>query len=560
MRIPYLLTMTVLVVAAGGCNLGSKIGNGISDFGNNLADPDLITVGGPGVRVAEGHFASPLVDPWDENPVVVAFEFKDDGPHLAMLPLKDGTKCNTGVAYSSIVRDKLDNLTQLIAYSSGGDGDDYGSVHFVDHQCKEYGTPIEHAKLPVHLYEDPPGYLVPTRTQLLLVAPWTQKTTVIAEHLAWFGDWNEDDGSIAVIDGGHFRVFDKKLKRLADIGTNVSQMFHLSGAAFGLLDGGVLRTYQSLSDTAPVEIATDACEPQLDVNGCLFFYSPCGDRALQCYRSTTGTSKQLLEGVRSVVSTRPSTDSGLMAMLYTKDRDAGGVDLWLSITDEEPRMVVSNFNRLFAWSPPDKQIDALVNADNQLGQLLRRVSTVNGVSETILFEQVSETFSQGLLVNVDADQRIGDLYTPVQLDQVPQLVVRGVPNVKGGGAILESTNVNTVQYGKAVITNAKDRIGDLTLIRYPATAAGPASPRVIASQVPVGKYQFFKYMNAIVYTSNWNTSTGKGELNLHQLDIDAVTTISEEVNEFLEITWPWEGVVYLIPDGDRAGIWVARAK
>src|SRR5271157_1754665 len=107
MRLAALITGALAVTV--GCNIGSKIGNGISDFGHDLANPELVTVGGPGVQVVKGSYSSPIVDPWDDNgPVIVAFEFKDNVPYLAMRPLNGQGGCDTGVAYSSIVRDKLD--------------------------------------------------------------------------------------------------------------------------------------------------------------------------------------------------------------------------------------------------------------------------------------------------------------------------------------------------------------------------------------------------------------------------------------------------------------------
>lgn len=540
----------------------SKIGNGISDFGTDLANPDLITVGGPGVRVAEGSYASPLVDPWDDaGPVVVAFEFLSDGPHLAMRPLNGGSGCDTGLAYSSIVRDKLDNLTQLIAYSASetGDAEGFSTVHFVDHQCQEYGQPIKSAKLPSILYEDPPGYLVQTSTRLLIVAPWFGTTTVLAENLSWWDTWSDADKSIAVIDGGHFKIFDAQHRQVADIGTAVTQMTRLgTNGAFLLVDGGVLRTYQSLSDTAPVEVARDACSASLDSGGCLFYYSPCSSHQLQCYRADTTSPIVVDTNVQSLVSTRWSQDSK-MATLYTKaNADDGSTELWLFRSDDGTHtLMVPKFAHLYGWSAPAAEIDALVNSDGEVGQAMRYTSSADPV---LIADNVSANFSQGLLANFDRTLSIGDLYTPVQLGQSPQLVANEVPYVKDQEVIVSPKNQATLGYGKATITGSDGRLGALTLLRYPLTGPGPDSPRVIASDVPVGGYRFFTYMNALSYTDAFDIQNSVGRLNLYELDLDATTFISDGVRESLEIFWPWEGIMYVVPKGDRAGIWVTRAK
>jgi hypothetical protein len=549
---------TALAINVLGCNVGSKIGNGIADFGNNLANPDLVTVGGPGVRVTEGHYASPLVDPWDDDgPVIVAFEFQSDGPHLAMRPLKGGAGCNTGLAYSSIVRDKLDNLTQLVAYSSGGDEEGYGAVHFVDHQCKEYGQPILGAKLPAQLYKDPPGYLIATRNQLLVVAPWTGTVNVLADNVSWWDTWSNTEKSIAVITNGHFKVFDNQQRQIADIGTAVTAVTRLgSSGGFMLTDGGALRSYTSLSDSAPFEISSDACDPSPDSGGCLFFYAPCSSRQLLCYKEESKTTIPIDTGVRSLVSARSSQDSRL-AVLYTKGAADGSNDLWRYTTGEEPSLTLSNFAQLYSWSPPANEIDALVNSDGVVGQVIRHTPT----NDVEIASSVSVQFSQGLLANFDRNTSVGDLYSPVQLGQDPVLVAKGVPCVKDQAVMIQSRNEATMGYGRAGITGSDGRLGDLTLLRYPPSSTeGPDSPRVLAENVAVGKYRFFEHMNAIAYLDTWDLQNDVGKLNLYQLDLDARTLISDQVREFVEIFWPWEGVMYVIPQGDRAGIWVTRAK
>ncbi len=561
----HLCSIGFLIIGAFGvtaCNVGSKIGNGITDFGNNLANPDLITVGGPGVRVAQGHFSSPIVDPWDDNgPVIVAFEFKDDGPHLAMRPLDGGgAGCDTGLAYSSIVRDKLDNLTQLIAYEEAADGDGYGTVHFVDHHCKEYGDPPANAKLPTMLYQDPPGYLIEARNQLLVFAPWNNKTTVLALDVTWWQKWPSPDGAVAVISGGHFKIFDAQQRQVSDIGTSVTRIVGLPGSSgsFALVDGARLLTYQSVSDTSPVEVASDACEPTPDSSGCLFFFSPCAGRNLQCYRADSKQTIAIDSGVQSLVSSRSQSTDGRIAALYTKTNSQDNSnDLWLYTTGESPQLVLPKFSRLYSWTPPAAEVDALVNADSDTGQALRHTPS----ADTVIADAVSVNFSQGLLANFDVARSVGDLYGPVQLGQTPVKVASGVPYVSHQDTIVTSKNDATVSYGKAALTGATDAVGDLTLLRYPPTSSdGPDSPRVVASQVPMLHYRFFEFMNALTYTDGWDSQNGIGNLNLYELDLDARTFISDQVREFQEVIWPWVGVMYVVPDGERAGIWVARAK
>jgi hypothetical protein len=87
---------------------------------------------------------------------------------------------------------------------------------------------------------------------------------------------------------------------------------------------------------------------------------------------------------------------------------------------------------------------------------------------------------------------------------------------------------------------------------------------MMASNVPTGGFKFFDAMNALAFTENWTTDkttgTSTGTLVVDELDLDARTKVSDEVGEFQEVQWPAEGIMYIIPSGDRQGIWVAKAK
>jgi len=558
-----------------------SIGKGIADFGNDVANQPPVSFG-TSRRVAVGHYSSPLVDPWDDRgPVIIAFEYKDDGPHLAMRPLDGTSGCDTGLAYASVVRDKLDNRAQVVAYQdAAGPQDCRGRVHFVDHTCKEYGSPVPNASLPDLLYSDPPGYLVNaavcelnsdnkpaiSSTQLLVIDPWSGASTVLAGKVIWSKIVSRDDLVVAVIDGGHYKIFNAQRQVTTDIGSAVTEIASLSGTdtGFALVDGGTLRTYKSVSDSAPVEIATDACQASSDSGGCLFYVSPCSDpklSQLQCYRADTGKSTPIDSGTSAPMASHVTSGSADFSVIYTKqDAQTNSTGLWLYASGSAPSQVVGNFSRLYSWAPPPNlEIISLVDAGADQGQMVRHTPT----ADTVLVDSVSVNFSQGLLANFDASNSVGDLYTPPQLGQTPKLIIAGVPYVKDRNSIVTppSTNLDSIPFGTAAIANAQGSIGDLTLLRYPTdTSPGPESPRKIASGVSPGGFKFFDAMNALAFTENWNAELTTGTLIVHELTLDARTKVSDEVREFQEVQWPAEGIMYIIPSGDRQGIWVAKAK
>jgi hypothetical protein len=51
-----------------------------------------------------------------------------------------------------------------------------------------------------------------------------------------------------------------------------------------------------------------------------------------------------------------------------------------------------------------------------------------------------------------------------------------------------------------------------------------------------------------------------GDLEYYNVKLGARGLVSHGVSEFIEVTWPHQGIVYTVPTGDGAGIWFARAK
>ena len=150
------------------------------------------------------------------------------------------------------------------------------------------------------------------------------------------------------------------------------------------------------------------------------------------------------------------------------------------------------------------------------------------------------------------------------------MAAQGVPFDPNISPVVTSSIAETFKYGAAVITNAtvqagdtnpKAVAGDLQLMRFPSpNSPGPESPTTLASNVPLGKVQYFEDMFVIAYLENWNKTLRQGHLVSRELTLDALTNISDEVAEFQEVKWPAEGIMFVVQQGDRAGIWIAKAQ
>jgi len=562
----------VLVPLLASCSIGT----GIQDFGNDVTNQPRITFGASH-QLVKGQYTSPIVDPWDDRgPVIIAFVYINGAPHLGMRPEDGTTGCDTDVAYSSVVRDKLPNRVQLVAYRGPAEPGKPGTepLAFVDHDCHAYGPPIIGGSLPELLYPEPPGYLAKVVinpettpvTQYWVVDPWNATTRVLASNVSWYSLLDKKQQVIGVVDDGHLRVFDTQQQLLGDVGTAVQEVLFVSGwsGPFYAVDAGVLRRYQSMSDTAPVKIAEDVCSVSQDGSSAIFYFSPCNSRQLQRYQLQSGQTTIIDTGVGAIVSTRPKAGSVTPYVLYTKAGAQSGQDLWLYAPDAAPALVLSNFSRMYDWTPPPElDIMAMVNSNSATGSIIRHNASVD---KTVL-DSVSVKFSQGILANFDTETSVGELYYPLQLSSEPELAATGVPFVDQVNSIVSPPpdSPDVVPYGSAAssaaITNATAGVGDLTLMRLPSpTSPGPDQPVTLASGVPVGRFGFFESMVGVAYIENWDRTLQQGHLAFRELTLDARTDISDEVRDFQEVKWPSPGIMYVIWNGDRAGIWVAKAK
>ena len=543
--------------------------NGVSDSSGDTPVQSPKTFGSA-TLVTAGQYGPLLIDPWDDRvPVIVTFEYTNGGTVVAMRPIDGRHGCNAGAAFGINVYDRLPNRVQLVAYTNRQDNE--VSLGFVDHNCNQYGPAIGGAELPSMLYTNPPGYLVKQvensnpaspAARLLVVDPWNATSKVLASNVTWFAVSDTGDSMLWMFDAGHYKVFDGQQQQLCDVGTAVTEIAYMGNRSgpFFLVDGGILRRYQSTSDTAPIDVASDACQLTKDGNGALYFLSPCKSRQLQRYHLNSRQVTVLDTTTNGLVATRNMPGTLDAYVTYTKPNSQGGQDLWLYSPGAAPTLEVANFNRLIDWTaPPNLEMLAIINADADRGQLIRHRAD----SDSVLLKSVSVGFSEGVLANFDPVSEVGDLYTVAGVGTEPRFVATGVPYVKGVNTIVASANVATVDEGAAIIANATAGIGDLELIRYPdANSPGPEQPFTLASKSPVGRARFFEGMAAIAYFENWNggLTDGQGHLAVRELASDVLTDLSDNVREFEEVKWPSEAILYTIWNSDRAGIWIANAE
>jgi len=556
------------VVAAGALVLaGCNLGQGFADFGKDVFEPDPVFIDGSGHRIAEGEFAGMLLDPWGEaGSVIVAFRHEDDGPHLRMQPFEGGPGCDVGPAQRCIVFNKLDDKEQLIAYVVAPDANGRGTLKFTNHQCETVSGSIDNALLPSDLFDSPPGYLVDAGGQLLIVSPWDDQISVLAADLRSWSGVGTEGSPIWFVDGGQFVLLDASHLEVVRTGTDVTQVVGSADPQADeiyLIDGGNLVVYRRSTGDTQV-IAEDACQVTRGADY-VTYLSPCAERRLIAQDLATHVTEQLDVGVGRSLNAqrvRPADDTSVgVGMLYTKPSvdSPGFEDLWLKRPDEDPRLWEHRLGRLVAGTAgTNPTLLAIVDSDGQTGRLVR----ADADSETTLHDSVAVDYpidqASSPIALVDFDGTAGNL-TRIDGPDDTTVLASNVPLasevVSPATDYLEGA-IDSPQYlsERALVYNVDSWVGTLGI-------APEGEPFVdLAEGVPLRYFRFFRRMAAIGYLDQWDAETGTGRLSVHQTDLGATSHVSDHVLEFAELLWPYEGVLYTVRDGDRTGVWVARAK
>jgi len=171
----------------------------------------------------------------------------------------------------------------------------------------------------------------------------------------------------------------------------------------------------------------------------------------------------------------------------------------------------------------------------------------DGTTESIAENIVRNSSSGEVLVNFDGVA--GDL--PQFNDDGYRVLAKGVPPYSG-----ETTSYTGTRH-HARIDHFDGNKGRALI---GTNAADPASWLAVGTGVPPEQLRFTWFMPALVFLENWDEASRTGALVAYNYELDARATLANGVSSFDLTSYPWDGVVYSIPEGKKQGIWFAKAK
>jgi hypothetical protein len=163
-------------------------------------------------------------------------------------------------------------------------------------------------------------------------------------------------------------------------------------------------------------------------------------------------------------------------------------------------------------------------------------------------EHIARNATSGeLLVNFDGVA--GDL--PVFDADGYRVVAKGVPPYAGA----VTSYVGERHYAR--VDQFDGASGRLLL---GVDAKDPSRWDAVASGVPPDSPRFSWFMPALLFIEDWDPDRKTGSLVAYNYELDARDTIAEGVSSFDLTSYPWDGVVYSVPEGKQRGIWFSKAK
>ncbi|HEX7668695.1 MAG TPA: hypothetical protein VF395_03885 [Polyangiaceae bacterium] len=509
----------------------------------------------PGRRVASGHFQNAYVDGTEpSNSFFIAHELGEATPRFALFPFLGGAGCRTGRADSPSPHFTSSPLPPFVAYVENAYQGNPRRLHFTNPRCEEPLAPIDTAGLPFSTLDDPPGFLALASGDLLFLEPWAKKRTVVAAAVSQVVP---SDDKIWSIEDGQLVVRDLKFKVLQHLGTDVKEFDHTDKSVprVAFVDGTDLFVVTDKFET-PKKIDSDVCNVQFPSGWHgrgIAYFSPCDSQQLVLFGSAhasdpgPGENDARYELGASVVGdpTVGFLGDETFAFFMSKPDPDLPTGLFGGAITEAPEHIAddpeTSSRRPDVGSPLVSRVADLwqvkVDVTGDVGRLVRWKP---GSPPKELARAVE--YRDDPLAIINFDGKTGDL---VRIDDagVSRVLAKGVP--KGG--ILSSDD------GLAAVTDSDGSLGTLIVAPPDTFAFEKVAARVKA-------FRFIQNLHGIGYLQDFDSTAKTGLLGVRVIATGDTFELGVRASEWTEVGLPEPGVMYVVPDGERAGIWFARLK
>ncbi|HEY8944135.1 MAG TPA: hypothetical protein VIM73_07730 [Polyangiaceae bacterium] len=540
---------------------GCDVVQGFQSAGDTLFPEESTHLSAPGLRLLDGgyrelRFASAeelyllARSPEDENSKLYAMRYSD--PHPCSI---------AGVGRYTVSFDPS-RKSALIAYFQDYQG--RGTLRFADTACRSYDMLVEDANLP--LMEIPKGFVVRAGSELLLVDPQTNRREVLATNVEQvvrdaFG------GRHIVRTGGRLQVFTRDWTSIGTFGEEL-RAFTPFRQSFVVEDrDGIFRLDPSTTDAAAlqqVSIVKGGCALGRRSDAWITYEAPCGTPKLYAYHERTRQSHELGLDARSqyiqLIPALGSTgeDPARDAFWYFFLREIDGAGLGRLVvrtpdgTEHElgSRALLSSAR--LVESSSETYGYALTDISEETGTLVwwNRDGVVRPLAQRVLRD------TRRTIIDYEAGR--GNL-AAISGDRVT-IVARGVP--REAFEYEDEQNRWTAFFHEFDGTHGRLSlmVGDVDgLEATPLDRPVPAVElETIAPSIPYfGAAWMTRVLPGIMYFSDYDPLSRTGSVVYRNLELRFTGTLNHGISDFIVAE---DEVIYSIPFGESAGVWVVQGK
>jgi hypothetical protein len=363
------------------------------------------------------------------------------------------------------------------------------------------------------------------------------------------------DDKIWSIEGGELVARDFTFKVLKRFGSDVKEFDFTTDAVsrVAFVDGTDLFVVTDKFE-APKKIDSDVCSvvfPSGWRGLGISYFSPCAARQLVLYGSAHSSDKGpgesdakdvLGEGVLGDPLIGFSGDAAFAFFVSKADPSAPNA-LFGGTIGETPEHIADEPETNRAKTPlvsrVGEQWEVKVDVQGGVGRLIRWKP---GGPVRELARGVEMRDDPLAIVNYDG--KTGDL---VRIDAagVSRVLARGIP--KGG--------IVSADDGLAAVSDSDGLQGTLIV----APPGGSAFEKVAAG-VRIDNFHFIQNLHGVGYLQDFDGTSGTGLLGVRVIATGDTFELGVRASEWDEVGLPEPGVMYVVPEGERAGIWFARLK
>lgn len=460
---------------------------------------------------------------------------------------------------------------RLLPFLESSDERGRGRLRFTTLDCQVQDLAVEDAGRPYpRLYDN--GYLLPTKQGYTFADPWSGKSHEVAARLQSVLVWSD---AILLWADDTLKSFSEGFEPGRQWG-NVPESVVPIGGDFLVEDADGLHRVTLDHDSLAIDsepVLEGACGLQQSsifagdqMGGWMALQQPCGNPRPTLLRLDAMTFETLdsfelpfeadSRHARALIV--PATEAGdalpLGAVFLTDVDDDGLGTVWTWRADgEEPFRLGErgSLDTLYLESPDSGWAGIAQINHQQLGDYTAHDwlhFAWDGTTEVVAERIVRNASSGELLVNFDGVA--GDL--PLfSADNSYRLLAQGVPPYSGTA----SSVVGERHYARVDHFD-----GSSGRVLLGTTSKDPSEWQAIAEGVPPDSPRFSWFMPALLFIEAWDPDRKTGSLVAYNYELDARDTIAEGVSSFDLTSYPWDGVVYSVPEGKQRGLWFSKAK